>query len=180
MKKKLIRIFVACPPTTELLDLYSSYISLFQDISGVRWTKSNNLHLTLFFIGEIEEENLNSVIEEVKFIRESFDPFVLEFEKITYRGKAHKPGMIWAQYQKHDSFTELSALIHRSVSKYMTIIPTHLDPIPHITLARLKKGAELNPVRSNEIIFPDRFTVDVMEVWKTVTNDEGVIYDRVG
>ena len=180
MEKKLIRIFVACPPPGELLDLYTSYISHFQNIAGLRWTRRDNLHLTLFFIGEIEEENLNFVIEQIGAIRLSFNPFVLEFEKISYRGKAHKPGMIWAQYQKADTFSELSALIHRSVSKYMTIVPSHSDPIPHITLARLKKGAVIDAVRLNEIVFPSQLKVDKIELWMTVQSQDGVVYKRVG
>lgn len=180
IKQKHIRIFVAFPLIKDLLDLYSDYILNFRNIPGLRWTKRENLHLTLFFIGEIEESNLPHVIEQIKILRESFKPFLLEFEKISYRGKAHKPGMIWAQYQKAESFNELSQVIYKSVSGFMTINPQYLDPIPHVTLARLKKDVDLSSVRANELNFPALLKVDKMELWMTVQTVDGVVYKSIG
>ncbi len=179
MENKLTRIFVAFPISPDITAKYSTYINSFQNISGLRWTKARNLHLTLFFIGEVEERNIVSVINDLRSIQESWKSFNLIFEKISFRGKAQSPGMIWAQFEISHAFNEISSLIFSKVSKYMTIVPQHLEPIPHITLARLKKGAELNEIKANEFPMPNEILVDKMELWKTVQTPDGVLYEKL-
>lgn len=179
LENKLTRLFVAFPIPADITAEYSAYINRFKDISGLRWTKARNLHLTLFFIGEVEDRNIVHVINELKAFRNTLKSFPLVFEKITFRGKAHNPGMIWAQFEKCEAFSEVSSQLFSIVSKYMTIVPRHLDPIPHITLARLKKGSELNLIKTDEFPMPKEMLVDKMELWKTVHTPDGVLYEKL-
>ncbi len=179
LENKLTRIFVAFPVPDEIATLFSTYINRFQDLIGVRWTKPGNLHLTLFFIGEVEPANIVHVIEALQPIEKNRKSFTLLFEKITFRGKVHQPGMIWAQFEKSEEFSRISSQLHEVSKRFMTIVPQHLDPIPHITLARLKKGAEISKIREEEFSFPQNLLIDKMELWKTVQTSEGVLYEKI-
>lgn len=61
----------------------------------------------------------------------------------------------------------------------MTIIPQHQDPIPHITMARIKKGADISTISTTAFSLTNKMLVDKMELWKTVQTTEGVIYQRI-
>lgn len=179
MKKNLSRVFVAFPFPEETKAAYADYIKDFLNVLGVRWTRVDNLHITLFFIGEVEEENIPAIRRKLQPIKDNWKSFELNFEKITFRGKAHSPGMIWAQFEPSNEFADVSRTIHSVVAEYMIVAPQHLDPIPHITLARLKKGADLMKIRSNELSMPIKLPVDKMELWKTVQSVDGAIYQRI-
>src|SRR3989344_3562268 len=97
-----------------------------------RWTAKENLHLTLAFLGNTSDQELEKVCEVTKQIGERHKPFSSEFTKIVYGPSKDAPKMIWAV---GESSSELLALQHDIASSlaYSEDQPFSL----HITLARL-------------------------------------------
>lgn len=179
MKKNLIRIFTAFPAPAKLLEAYSEFIRVYSELQGIRWTPSDNLHVTLFFIGEVEEENLPAIQEALNPLFSKWESFEIEFEKTSFRGKQNSPGMIWAQFVKSEKFKNASERIHVAVAEYMTITHVHTDPIPHITLARIKRGADFSGINLSDFNYKDRLVIDHAELWMTVQSKAGVTYKRL-
>ncbi len=179
MKKHFVRIFVAFPLPLKIQESYLTFIKDYMKISGVRWTRKENLHMTLFFIGEIEEDQLTEVKEKLQPILLGWKAFDIKFEKVSFRGKILSPEMIWAQFEKSEEFSRNAEKIRAAVSEYMTIVPRHPEPIPHITLARLKKGADLSSINTVEFNPGDTLLIDRAELWRTVHHEEGVLYERL-
>lgn len=172
-------MFVSFPAPENFHEAFREYSQHRTEIPGLRWTREANLHLTLFFIGEIRQEDLTEVKVRLNTIHSSFVPFDLEYENISFRGKPSEPSMIWAQFKVSENFTELFTRIHSTVANLMTIKVQHPDPIPHITLARIKKGADLSELKMRKSLFPPKITVDKIELWKTVHSKDGVIYNKI-
>ncbi|HNQ60857.1 MAG TPA: RNA 2',3'-cyclic phosphodiesterase [Bacteroidia bacterium] len=179
MKDELIRVFVAFPVPENFLIAFREYSQNTTEIPGLRWTREANLHLTLFFIGEIGQEDLAQVKGRLNSMLSSFIPFELEFDKISFRGKLNTPSMIWAQFKVSENFRKLFIRIHTSMENLMTIKVQHTDPIPHVTLARLKKGVDLYELKTRMSDFPLKIIVDRIELWKTVHSNDGVIYNKI-
>ena len=73
------RIFIAVPAPPEI----SAYLKLLkednQDISGIKWIRLNNLHLTIYFIGNIVEEDFEKVTDAIRPIINVHNKIALDF-----------------------------------------------------------------------------------------------------
>lgn len=145
------------------------------DIKNIRWTPKENLHITLFFIGEIEEKNLSDVKVNLENIFIDQKTFSLEFESVILKGKKH-PSMIWVGFRKNEFFRELSEKIHQSIKDFMTVKSVHHDPIPHCTLARLKPGADISSMNRMINLQQPVLKINTAELWQTEQTKDGVRY----
>jgi 2'-5' RNA ligase len=133
------RLFVALTPPepvrAELADLVDD------DLEGARWVPAHNLHLTLRFIGDTEEEKREQI--EAALGRVHVEPFVLpvgELGVFPTRGPAK---VLWAGVG--GGHTRLYQL-RKQVDEALLSVDTALDVrnfAPHFTLARL--GETLEP-----------------------------------
>ncbi len=175
----MIRVFVAFPLPVVWIESFIPISKKNSALEKFRWTPVENLHITLFFIGEVEEKNLQLISSALNktFLRQQ--AIQLLFESIELRGKKESPSMLWGKFRKNESFTLLAEKIHQSVKEFMTIEVVHQDPIPHCTLARIKPGAEINLLRTEISISTSELRVNVAELWKTVKSKGGVKYERL-
>ncbi len=64
----------------------------------VRWTKKENLHITLVFLGYLNDEELLEVINATKEISSKNKPFSIILNKIIYGPpKKMPPRMVWVE-----------------------------------------------------------------------------------
>jgi 2'-5' RNA ligase len=172
-----IRLFVAIPVPALMDETLKSLQHQNSSLNGIRWTPIPNLHITIFFLGEISELNCSFVKQAVSKVIENSSPFHLDFEKITLTGKNKYGRMIWAQFRKHNSFASLSNGIFEAVEPYLILRRFIHDPVPHITLARMKtEPVSLNLNSEKLISLPE---VNSCELWKTVHGKYGVVYDSL-
>ena len=67
MKNKLIRTFLSVPVPMELKKKKNMLFSTFENCSAkINWVKSNNLHLTLKFIGYTQESFIDKIINAIQ------------------------------------------------------------------------------------------------------------------
>ncbi len=175
----MIRIFLATP----LPPVWSeSFLEISKKNSAVekfRWPPADNLHIALFFIGEVEEENLEKIASALEKLFAEQKSFILEFETVELRGKKSHPSMLWGKFSNCEMFSQLSEKIYLSVKEFMTIDVVHKDPIPHCTLARIKPGANTDLINLKIEISEKFISIDAAELWKTVHSKEGVRYERL-
>src|SRR3989344_537626 len=94
MENKLIRAFIAIDFPDEVV----KEIARVQEVLGKRqftgkMTEPENLHLTLKFFGEIDEEKLKSIRKELKKIKfEKFEARLAEAGTFSHRGN---PSIVW-------------------------------------------------------------------------------------
>jgi RNA 2',3'-cyclic 3'-phosphodiesterase len=175
----MIRIFLATPLPPAWSESFLEISKKNSILEKIRWTPPDNLHITLFFIGEVEESNLENILSELEKLFEAQKSFILEFENVELRGKKSHPSMLWGKFRKSEMFSQLSEKIFHSVKEFMTIDVVHNDPIPHCTLARIKPGANTDLINL-KIGVPEKFiSIHAAELWKTVQSKEGVRYERL-
>jgi 2'-5' RNA ligase len=127
----VIRLFVALPipePIARRLILVQA------GIPGARWIEARNLHVTLRFIGEVEEHVAAEIDEALAAIRApAFDLTVNGFG--TFGSK--NPHALWAGVEKVPELVHLQAKADSAVNR-CGVDPEPRKFTPHITLARLK------------------------------------------
>ena len=130
------RIFVAIPVPHEIFLYLEKLKKQNENISAIKWTRPHNLHLTIYFIGNIEAKDFEEVVATVKAAVESQKKFIIEFEKICLATKK-KPKMIWARFSKHESFSRLANSINEALKFIILQNKFHFnEPVPHITFRR--------------------------------------------
>jgi RNA 2',3'-cyclic 3'-phosphodiesterase len=127
-----VRLFIAI----ELPDYLKTALGRLQsDISDARWVPAEQIHLTLSFLGEVDEKTAEQLTEELGNIQES--AFKLSFTGTGCFPNRHHPRVVWVGVKPEPALTRLAARIHTAV--LACGIPQEERPFsPHITLARLK------------------------------------------
>ena len=133
MKKKIFIAINLPERIKNKLEKYQEEISSsFNDFCPIKWTRKENLHITLFFIGFVEFDELMDVFNRVEQAVENIDPFNVDLENISYAPKADNPKMVWANGKESSEMIEINdqlekALDFTTVNKFK----------PHITLGRI-------------------------------------------
>ncbi len=108
-------------------------------IHGARWISPENYHLTLRFIGDIDDRTANEVADLLDFVeRPSFE---LSFTGLDQFG-GRKPRAIFASVQASPVLSELQAE-HERLMQRIGLPPEGRRFTPHVTLARLRDASVL-------------------------------------
>ena len=106
----------------------------------IRWVKKDNLHITLLFLGYIEEENIPQICEIVNEIAKTQNPFSLEFKKVLY-GPPNKipPRLVWVDLEKSAELTDLVKKLKEKVEETGFLEKMEKREFsPHITIGRIR------------------------------------------
>lgn len=105
--------------------------------SKIKPVEPENLHLTLFFLGE----QPSKVVERIQVAMSTvqFKPFVMKLQGLGAFPSQERPRVIWVGVTQ--GFEEVQA-IYRTLRPKLQAIPLRLEPkeefAPHITIARVK------------------------------------------
>ncbi len=110
------RIFIAINLPENIKEELAKYQLKWPELP-CRWTKKENLHITLEFLGYLTDQDLMEVCQKTRETASRHRPFEVKLNKICYGPpKKLPPRMVWAMGEKIKEF----------------------DLVPHITLARIK------------------------------------------
>jgi 2'-5' RNA ligase len=105
------------------------------DIPGARWVPVEQLHLTLSFLGEVDEETAKLLTKELAAIQAP--GFALRFAGTGCFPGRNRPRVIWVGLEPEPLLNNLASLVRKAVLS--CDIPQEDRPFSaHITLARLK------------------------------------------
>ncbi|WP_224744131.1 RNA 2',3'-cyclic phosphodiesterase [Pontibacter aquaedesilientis] len=158
----MTRLFIAAPLPEELKDYLTTQSSHYKDES-IRQVPEENLHLTLYFIGNVPAERLDAIREVTAHIARQFAPFELQLTAIEPGPKPRSPRLIWARFESSEPFAQLSKSLTLALS---SAPPLNREAIPHITLSRFRKDRPAP--RNLEAILPDgpvTLQVNEIAVW---------------
>src|SRR5690242_13145374 len=130
----MLRLFVgiALPPQLKLrLSLLAS------GVPGARWVDPGNMHLTLRFIGEVDEgvaSDIDAALARIRAPR-----FAVTLTGIGHFGGA-APRLLWAGVESNAALFHLRDKIEAAVVRAGLAAETRRFS-PHVTLARLKQVA---------------------------------------
>lgn len=127
----MIRLFVAL----DLPDLVRERLAALQGgVPGARWSRAEQMHLTLRFIGEVAENVAHDIDDALASIRAP--AFSLELSGVgEFGGK--NPRALWAGVKSSEAVLHLQRKVETALQR-IGLPPEPRKFSPHITLARLK------------------------------------------
>lgn len=130
----------------------------------MKWVKEANLHITLLFLGYIDEETLPEICQKTREVVENMDIFDIEFDRIELFPSADDPKIIALTGPDNENLLEL----YDSLGKTLEIFNVSKKSFrPHITLGRGRKykweALEMKPsISENYPLVITAETIDVM------------------
>ncbi len=117
--------------------------------AGVKWVAPESLHLTLLFLGEVEDRDLAAVCKTVDKVARKQQAFPLHVSGAGAFPTLRRPKVIWGGVSEGaDPVRKLHGLIEAKLLELGVYIKEEKGYAPHITLGRVKSeadGQELAP-----------------------------------
>jgi len=143
----LIRAFICIELDREIaikIRDYQYYIKTFG--RGVRWVKPEGIHLTLKFLGDVEEANIASIAERLKAIAQDFAPFKIKLAGSGAFPNFKRPRIYWIGVEESTGALEkLHDLIDSELEKE-GFERERRKFSPHLTLGRIKFIQEVEKI----------------------------------
>lgn len=144
-----IRSFVAIDLSSETKQALQRVILNGKKIispNKVRWTRENNLHLTLKFLGEIQSDQVRELIQELTRISSNQQPFGVDLSKMGVFPNPVHASILWVGMDSHPGLTQLAARVDEAAFKIH--VPPETRPFsPHLTLGRVNRSTSEAEVR---------------------------------
>lgn len=172
----MVRLFVAAPVPVEYRTFLTRLENKHEGNQFIRWTRPENLHVTLFFIGDVEESKTTEIEEGISDVCKKFKPFDLIPLRVVNAGKKSRSSMIWLRYDENSLFSAIHHQLAEKLSKFTNHPEAIKDPIPHTTLARLKNGNLPDEKKWADVLLPPQLDVLEAELWETAHDKIGVLY----
>lgn len=168
-----MRLFIAIPLPADIKD----FLTQMKDKSlPIKWSKPENYHLTLRFIGEVNKERCNSICEQLKSVRRD-ELFELKLSGLGAFPNTDKPRVIWSGVDPEKPVEDL----YINIEKALRCIDEKSDEKtyhPHVTIGRVKKPVpEIQGyLRDNQSSSSRRFRVDRFCLYESELRKEGAVH----
>jgi len=142
----MTRTFIALELNEALQHFLGEIISqVSQELPDLHWVDPSGIHLTLAFIGELTDEQLDSVISATQVAARQAVPFKYCLKRLGIFGSPHQPRVIWMGIEDLPSGQiQGSPLqqLQRVLTKELELHGFEVEKrpfLPHLTLARIKR-----------------------------------------
>lgn len=135
-----------------------------------RWVHMEDYHITLAFLGSVEEGKLPLTIDLVGKAISNLRPFSIYIEGLNVFGNKNAPRIFWASMKEEPILSTLQAQVFNACVELGFSLESR-SFTPHITLARNWNGPEFqkewlekyNPFKSKSVLF----TANEVTLYKT-------------
>lgn len=149
-------------------------------LEGVKWVGVQGLHLTLKFLGEVEENQIGHIREAMQFAAAAIEPFSCTFSGSGVFPAPHKAKVIWVGLRDGSDavYRLVSGLDTNLVDKGFAAGARRFSP--HLTLGRLRYPLPLEKV--NKFLEEERAfltepgRVDVLTLYLSRLSRQGAAY----
>ena len=184
-KPETVRCFVAIEIPQSIQMLLKNVQTRLQsemrqsEMRKASWTKSGNFHLTLKFLRDVDSERIDDVSNVIQNVADVQVPFPIAFGGIGAFPNLYRPRVLWMGVKQGASIVSYLA---KTVNLELKLLGFPIDTRfhPHLTLARLRTPANLEPLKNmlRQYDRIDRAVVNVKAItlMRSELHPNGAIY----
>ncbi|MDG5815482.1 RNA 2',3'-cyclic phosphodiesterase [Chitinispirillales bacterium ANBcel5] len=164
------RLFVAIDLPEDIKD---QLIETYHAIPGAKWIDEKQLHLTLRFIGDVQNDIADRIHLSLKSVSSS--SFSMALKGVGYFPPKRHPRVLWFGIAENPELLQFQAKIDKVITE-AGIAPEGRKYSPHITVARLNKSPLeriVNFISANSLFSTDSFTVTEFHLYSSTLGKEG-------
>lgn len=131
------RIFVGIDLPSQVKKRLAEKIEKWKGLP-IKWIKSDNFHITLSFLGYLEDEDLSRICASVRKATKNIQAFDIELNKIELgptKGKDAR--LVWFSGEASEELRKLQEDIEKSLKSFKI---DKKEFRPHVTLGRISKN----------------------------------------
>lgn len=178
----MIRTFIAVELNPEIrLSLARDIAVLRSRAPRVKWSKAENLHLTLRFLGDVKENDLEELFDALRGGVAGITPFAVEVRGMGVFPHWRHPRVVWAGCgEGSGDVTRLAGLVEDACVE-LGYEREHRPFSPHLTLGRVKLPADAEGLRDAVASGPENkvhgfLDVDEVVVFMSTLRRTGPVY----
>ena len=185
----LIRAFIAVELPAELKKELSELEGRLKKNSPpvVKWVDPKNIHITLKFLGEISEDNIDELMLAIEESAQGIQPFQLEVSEVGAFPNLERVQVLWVGVKGElEKITRLQKSIELNTEQ-LGFPRESRDFSPHLTLGRVRDETRPNErQRLGKLLADTSFTalhnvnVDAINLMKSQLTPTGPIYTCIG
>ena len=178
------RLFIAIEfiPDKDFLVFYQGIRSVFTKLDKYNLVKPELMHVTLDFLGETQENKINSVIQGMQQTTKNISVFDLKTGKLGIFGSRYQPRVLWLGIEK----TTVLEQLHKQLQKEMRKIgfrPDFGNFVPHLTLARINKIDDKHyfwkKIESLPQDFVQQIQVNKIILYESILHGHVPVYEKI-
>lgn len=174
------RLFFAAPLYHQKIELWlmPELKKIFYQ-SHINWVQPENIHITLYFFGDTEDEKISIIDKILSHVTENFSSEVILIEKLGYFGASYQPKVLWAGVSDNGWF--LNAF-RQTMDQLKTIgyVADRDEFVPHLTLGRIKRLHNVNHFHHSlqQLSAKVHFEVALRELvlYQSILKPQGPVY----
>ena len=173
----MIRTFISVDvPVTEEL---RSVLETLKKVDGVRVTPENQLHLTLKFLGDVDEKNVERLCSELKRSLAGTEPFDVVIQGTGAFPNQRNPRVLWLGVKDPKRLIDAAEVVDSTV-KGLKIKADDKKFSPHLTVGRINGKCDLKDFfKNNDKKVFCSFRCDHIDVMKSVLTPKGAMHSIV-
>jgi 2'-5' RNA ligase len=174
-----MRLFTAIPMPEEVQeDIILQTAGLRGRYPDLRWVRQDALHITLNFLGEVEEQRLPEVREAFEQLRGGFRAYRLSFRGL---GTFPKRGPARVLYLAVEEGSEPSVRLQRQLAGFLQGFAGKERKrfTPHLTLARVKNSASHPDPAAEGTDIRAGCNVDRVVLYRSHLHPDGARYEEL-
>ena len=142
MEKRKPHFFIAIPILYEVKEWLSSYVSSIRgEMPFKKWVHEEDYHITLTFLGYVEDEKLQVLNKKIIETLEQMQSFSLAPTTVGVFGQIDSPRILWVGVEVNEELL----FLQRNIARVCEKVGIELDQRPyrpHITIARKWSGED--------------------------------------
>jgi 2'-5' RNA ligase len=179
----MIRTFIAVDiPQDIKMDLDRLISGFRHEGKGIRWVRAQNLHLTLRFLGDVDENSIPGLAESIKTNLNNTKPFDLALKGLGGFPNLKKPRVIWIGSNDPENRLYDLAFNVENACREAGFGKSDKKFSAHLTIGRIKfpKGLEgILKVIENSDFASELFSVGEVVIYKSVLSAAGPTYTKL-
>lgn len=179
----MIRLFIACPLTGEVKQRIGQIIETLRPVvKNIRWVKTENLHITLRFLGDTEERLVGRLGELIDHVAATHEPVPSNLNELGGFPDLRRARVVWiGHHQPEDGLARIARQIELKVRELR--FPKEKKRFtPHLTIGRLRfpdsSGALAQAIESYQLE-PISVVYDRITLFKSTLTPSGPIYEKL-
>lgn len=184
----LLRAFIAIELPKHTRDAVIRQTAQLRQTLGsdlIRWVPSDNMHLTLKFLGEVAASHLSFLKQMIAHAADSHPQFDLQLSGLGAYPTTRNPRVLWIGVQTPNVLIALQKDVEEGAARLG--YEQEVKPFaPHLTLGRVRqnaKPADLPKIRAamdaTQLGKIDTAQVDSIHLYKSDLNPGGSIYTKI-
>lgn len=177
-----VRVFIAIPLPQRVQEAVEEILEeIKMEMKGVAWVPRENLHITLKFLGEVKDQDIDPIAAVLKREGGQFPSFPLSLKGWGAFPSNSRARILWVPVEEG---MEMVGILHEKVESALGGLGYERDRRPfrgHVTVGRVRrrKGAPIIELLPGKCELFGEFEANSIHICKSTLTKKGAIYDII-